>query len=122
MTTGRSAPAEIVKPNSHLNGKRALGAAEPVAPALDVAVLVTAGAQLASASAAAPFRRVLRPSVLVIVRLPTSAVSHSEAGSLVARQCAARRGRSRAIARLRSLRLERGAYLGREITRPCLGH
>src|SRR5260221_8926459 len=68
MTIGSVAPAEIVNPKSHLNGTSVFGAAE--AEAAGLAPPVAAGAQLASATAAAPFNSVRRPILVLIATLP----------------------------------------------------
>src|SRR5258706_15697414 len=97
MTTGRSAPAEIVNPKSHLNGTSAFGAAE--AEAAGLAPPVAAGAQLASATAAAPFNSVRRPILVLIATLPDRPISHREARSLRTRLCPAGRHGSRRYGR-----------------------
>src|SRR5438045_5640782 len=85
MTTGRSAPAEIVNPKSHLNGTSAF-AADAEAPGL--AALGTLGAQAANAAAAVAFRNVRRASFVVMDLSPEPAISQCAPRSLWARLCA----------------------------------
>src|SRR5437764_6362723 len=93
MTTGRSAPAEIVNPQSHLNGTSAFDAADAEAPGL--AALGTLGAQAANAAAAVAFRKVRRAS-FVVMDLSPSRPSRNARRGLSGRDCArATRGGSR---------------------------